>query len=109
MTPTDVERIEAFLATIKAEWRSSPDGLHWHRFFQLLEKHANERDDRPPPPFILSGSGSSNATKLERLGEQLRWAAARGCLDNALEYLGALPVQHWNAGNPDRWHMHSIF
>lgn len=104
----DEERIGAFLAAVKAEWRSSPDGIHWHRFFEFLERHARGPEDGPPRPFILSGSSSSCASKHRQLEAQLLWASQRGCLDEALALLEGLPPNHWNSSLPHRWHKHSF-
>lgn len=107
MIPADRLRIDEYLAALKAEWRSSPEGIYWHRFFELLQSYAQA--DGPPRPFILSGSASSNASKLVRLGEQLEWAAQHGCLDEALNYLGGVDRAHWSSCLPVRWDKHSYF
>lgn len=107
MTEADARRIEAYLASLQAEWRSSPAGLDWHRLVKLLDAHSSNPDDQPPPPFILAASGESNASKLHRLGEQLRWAAEHGCLDAALTFLDNVPLEKWNTGGPHRWNKSS--
>jgi hypothetical protein len=109
VTEADAQRIEEYLASLKVEWRSSPSGLQWHRLLELLEAHSSSADDRPPPPFILAASGESNASKLYRLGEQLRWAAEHSCLDVALTYLDTVPLEHWNIGAPGRWDRSSYY
>jgi hypothetical protein len=107
LTPADKQRIDDYLGGLKAEWRSSPEGIYWHRFFELLRSHA--QPDEPPRPFILAGSASSNASKLARLGEQLEWAAQHGCLDEALNYLGSVDRVHWSSCLPEHWDKHSHF
>lgn len=108
MTTGDRQRIDDFLAALKSEWRSSPEGIYWHRLWELLKTHASAEDE-PPKPFILSASASSNASKLRRLGEQLEWAANHGCLDAAFQYLSGVDRGYWSSCLPERWDRHSYY
>ena len=105
----DRERINAYLAGLKSEWRSSPQGIYWLRLWELLNQHARANENEPPKPFILSGSASSNASKLARLGEQLEWASEHSCLDEALLYLSGVDREFWSCCLPERWDKHSYF
>jgi hypothetical protein len=92
----DLERIESFLGEIRRDDRSSPDGKHWHQFYQLLSRHASD-GRQPPMPHILAASGESNDAKFTRLREQLLWASEQRCLDEALSFLANLDPVHWNS------------
>jgi hypothetical protein len=97
-------RIREFAAGLEREGRSSPHGAHWHTFHQKIIALAPAAATPPPPPLILAASGESNASKLRRLVEHLRWAATNGILDEAIALLEALPRADWNSGNAERWH-----
>jgi hypothetical protein len=100
-----LDEIEEYLTSLKATGRSSPGGIHWHRFVEALRGRVGARAIEPPlPPLILAAASESNASKLYRLGEQLRWAAAHGVLADALALLEAVPRDGWNRGSAETWH-----
>jgi hypothetical protein len=99
--------IEQYLRQIKAQGQSSPAGMHWNDFFNFLCSKQKPGQKKPPVPFILAASGESNASKHRRLAEQLVWAEAAGCIDEALACLGAIPIENWNTGSPERWNKES--
>jgi hypothetical protein len=90
-----------YLATLRDEHRPAPWGIQWHEFFVFLESRGI--GSRPPVPLILGGSGASARTKLERLSQQLEWAEQNGCLEEALGYLGKIPLKDWNSCTPQNW------
>jgi len=96
-------RIEPLLATLKASGRSSPKGIHWHRFVELLRANKQPGQSDPPPPFILGASGESDAKKHTQLGRQLEWAFENGCLDEAIRYLESVPADQWNSSPVELW------
>ncbi len=99
--------IETCLGTLKAQGRSSPGGLHWQRFYELLLGHRGQGHGDPPVPLILAASGESDASKHNRLGDQLRWAEQSGCLTEAIRFLTVLPAENWNVGALANWHQDS--
>jgi hypothetical protein len=96
-------RISGYLATLKQQGRSSPAGIPWHRFFEMLCAHKRADGSNPPVPLILAASGASNANKHERLGAQLDWARENDCLEQAMAALTAIPPEQWNAAPSERW------
>lgn len=100
----DGEVIETFLARLKAEGRSSPAGSDWHEFWQWLNEHKPAGLDKPPVPLILAAAGASNASKHQRLRDQMRWAANHGLTDGPMKWLEALPRDRWNTGPVESWH-----
>ncbi len=100
---SDEARKKEFLAKIKKDGRSSPAGLHWAKFTDLLYEHRKDESDRPPVSLILAASSESNQSKHERLSEQLSWAISRNCLDAALAFLEKLPEESWNNGSLETW------
>jgi hypothetical protein len=97
--------IKEFLDRIKAEGRSSPAGMHWMAFHDLLTRHASRiGTEAPPMPLILAASGEADNTKHRRLREQLRWALEHGVLAEALQFLNALRPDQWNWGTAENWH-----
>lgn len=98
-------RIEQFLVALKANGRSSPKD--WHRFHLFLERKKQPGQKAPPVPLILAASGESNAFKHGRLADQLIWADEHGCLDEAMDYLTAIPLDDWNSCAPEKWHQNS--
>jgi len=96
-------RIAAFLATIKAEGRSSPAGMHWQKFHDLLVTHRQSGHGEPPRPLILAAASESDATKHYRLAKQLEWAGTNQCLDAALAFLDDLPRENWNTSSREHW------
>ena len=98
------EKKQEFLARIKSEGRSSPVGKHWDDFHALLRNHQEVRvTDKPPVPLILAASGASDRAKHQRLSDQLDWAIANECLDEAIAFLEKLEIDKWNHGTPDNW------
>lgn len=93
--------VQAFLDALKADGRSSP--AYWLQFYEFLQARKRTKQSEPPVPLILGASGASDATKHERLSEQLLWAHENGCIDDALRYLRALPVEQWNSCSPEFW------
>lgn len=102
MSPPKI-RIDEFLALLKAEGRSSPAGMHWQEFYNLLARHDQSGLSRPPPPLILAAASEPESSKHERLGAQLEWAAANNCLDFALAFLRGLPPESWNRSALAEW------
>lgn len=100
---TDWSTTEVWLARIRSQHRSSPEGYAWHQFWQWLSEAARNGTGKPPMPFILAASCESAASKFGRLREQLRWAHDRGILADALRWLDARPMEEWNTCPPDRW------
>ena len=98
-------QIETFLANLKEEGRSSP--CDWHKFHQFLVSKKLPDQPSPPVPLILAASDESNATKHNRLGEQLKWALANLCLEEAISYLEAIHPTQWNQCNIEDWHKDS--
>jgi hypothetical protein len=93
-----------FMDELRQRGRSSPAGRHWHDFTVAIVKRAQPGDDsRPPPPLILAASDASNASKYQRLSEQLAWAERHGVLPEALAFLSALAEDQWNAGSVEDW------
>lgn len=104
------DAVDEFLGRIKAEGRSSPNGQYWDSFYKLLCRHADRgKESRPPAPLILAASGESSSVKHQRLEEQLRWAAARGILPEALQFLANLQPDQWNCGAAADWHRESYW
>ena len=102
------DRLQAFLNKIKAENRSSP--YAWHDFYTYLKGFkTNELDVDPIVPLILAASGASNAEKYQRLSAQLQWAKDRKKLDQAIDWLEALPIADWNYCSSDKWQKSSYF
>ena len=101
----DEAPIESFMDRIKADGRSSPTGIHWKSFHDLLCRQAVRLGaKRPPVPLILAASGEASSSKHQRLGEQLRWAQANGVLAEALEFLHQLQPDHWNQVATADWY-----
>jgi hypothetical protein len=97
--------IDDFLERIKTEGRSSPAGMHWMAFHELLCSHAGAVGaNRPPMPLILAASGEADSTKHQRLAEQLHWAQANGALTEALQFLSDLAPDRWTRGTAENWH-----
>jgi hypothetical protein len=97
-------RINALLERAKAEGRSSPSGLSWAQFHELLCSHMRSAEGmKPPMPLILAASGESNSVKHQRLAEQLHWAQANGCLAESLQFLNDLEPEQWNQGRAESW------
>lgn len=100
-----MDAIDAYLAGLKATGRSSPGGIHWHNFVEALRELVGAGATEPLlPPLILAAASESNASKIYRLGEHLRWAAAHGVLTDALALLEAVPRDGWNRGSAESWH-----
>lgn len=97
--------IAYFLASIKAEGRSSP--CDWHQFHQFLTSKKLPGQPLPPVPLILAASSEANATKHRRLGEQLNWAMANSCFDEAISYLKSISPDDWNTCSIDDWYKDS--
>lgn len=95
--------IEGFIASTKAEGRSSPEGFAWHEYWEWLESVAPRGAGKPPVPLILGASGESDAAKHFRLSEQLYWAAKHGLLPQALDKLKTIPSDKGNSSPTDRW------
>jgi len=103
-------RIERLLSTLKAEGRSSPDGIHWQQFFEFLKgKKQAVSKENPPVPLILAASGESNASKHRRLASQLAWAMENDCLEEAIHYLQNIPTSCWNSGPVNQWEQDSYW
>jgi hypothetical protein len=101
----DEALISNFLERIASEGRSSPAGLHWATFHELLCSHVSRiGTGRPPMPLILAASGEANSSKHQRLAEQLQWARANGVLTEALRFLEGLRPDQWNRGTTEDWH-----
>lgn len=100
---SDQHDIETFLERIKSEGRSSPAGIHWHKFYEHLQSRKLPGSVDPPVPMILAASGESNASKHHRLSQQLQWALQNECLGDAITYLEELGADCWNLGTEDRW------
>jgi hypothetical protein len=98
---TTEPRITSFLDSLKSEGRSSPSD--WNRFYQFLAAKKIPNQKSPPVPLILGASGESDASKHRRLGDQLRWAAANNCLDDAIHYLEQVPIEQWNSSQAKDW------
>ena len=97
-------RIDSLLQRTKAEGRSSPSGLSWAKFHELLCGYMGSVEaTRPPMPLILAASGESNSAKHQRLKEQLQWAQANACLKEALQFLNHLEPEQWNQGALEKW------
>ena len=99
-----IERIDAFLIQIKSEGRSSPTGRHWQDFGKWLEKQEPNQIEKPPMPLILAASGASDATKHDRLREQLLFAERNGFLLGAIKWLNDLESDSWNHSSESNWH-----
>lgn len=98
------QRKRKFLARIKSKGLSSPAGVHWKEFHELLTRHRVSVDSTMPPvPFILAASGESNRSKHQRLSVQLDWAIANHCFDEAIDFLDGFDDDDWNSGTQDEW------
>ncbi|MBP1475396.1 hypothetical protein J7I44_13870 [Frateuria sp. MAH-13] len=94
-----------FLKSIRSDNRSSPAGMHWENFRKHLVRSAKlEAKFKLPNPLILGGDIASHAEKHLRLSEQLDWAEAHDCLDDALAFLSSLPPAAWNVSSGADWH-----
>jgi hypothetical protein len=51
----------------------------------------------------LAASGASDATKHDRLREQLLFAERHGFSIEAIDWLTALPHNDWNHGSEGNW------
>jgi hypothetical protein len=102
MSITD-PRIDQFLSDLRVGGRSSPAGIHWQHFHELLQAKRRAGHGNPPLPLILAASGESDGSKHRRLSSQLQWALENGSLDDALKYLQRLPVEHWNSCASEQW------
>jgi len=99
--------IEVFLGSLKEQGRSSPAGMHWQRFYEFLQAKRRQDQGKPPVPLILAASGESDASKHRRLGDQLHWAEANGCLNEALRCLTDMPSEDWNTYPLAQWNQDS--
>jgi hypothetical protein len=99
--------IGAFLGALKEQGRSSPAGMHWQRFYEFLLAKRRQDQGKPPVPLILAASGESDASKHRRLGDQLHWAEANGCLNEALRCLTDMPAEDWNTCPLAQWNQDS--
>ncbi|MBI4319598.1 MAG: hypothetical protein HY675_14005 [Chloroflexi bacterium] len=102
MSAADPRAVQ-FLTAIKADGRSSPAGIHWHRFYEFLQAKKRMSPTKLPLPLILAASGESNGSKHRRLASQLEWAIENNCLDDAIHYLEGMPRDQWNTGSLDQW------
>ena len=100
---TSLEKVDTFLSEIQSERRSSPSGRHWHDFWKWLEKKVPNQIEKPPMPLILAASGASDASKHDRLREQLLFAEHHGFSLEAIDWLTALPLDDWNHGSDGNW------
>ena len=96
-------QIDQMLITWKAQGLSSPAGMYWQRFYDLLRSKKQQEGSGPPVPLILAASGESNGAKQRRLASQLEWAIENGCFEEATIYLNELPACKWNSGSLDKW------
>lgn len=94
-------RIEEFLGALKADGRSSP--TNWDQFFLFLKTKRQAGKKDPPVPLILAASMEADATKHNRLSDQLYWSRENDCLDEALHYLKDIPNKDWNSSPLDQW------
>jgi hypothetical protein len=97
------ERITLFLAHINAEGRSSPAGMHWQKFHDLLIKQRQIGQGEHPTPLIWAVASESDASKHDCLANQLEWAEAHGCPDAAVAFLDKLPPENWNTSSLAQW------
>lgn len=95
------EKRDDFLAALKASCRSSPQDWNGFHLFLMSKKLSGQKN--PPVPLILAASCESNATKHDRLTAQLLWAEENRCLEEALQYLKAIPNEEWNSCSPGNW------
>ncbi len=98
-------RIQQLLDAVKADEHSRPAGLHWQRFYEVLCAKSKTPGSKPPVPLILAASAEPESTKHRRLASQLQWALDNGCLDEAIDYLEAMPSDHWNSCPVNRWNV----
>ena len=64
----------------------------------MLKQHQRDGDGiKLPVPLILAASGESDRSKHQRLSDQLDWAIANGCFDEAIEFLENLDENKWNS------------
>ena len=96
------DAISAYLQEKRNAGLSSPAGMHWHKFYLMLEPHGID-GDQPLAPLILAASIASDDEKHIRLEEQLQWAADHQCLKEAMNFLEQIPNQNWNSSPPDKW------
>ena len=93
-----------FLDSIRSDNRSCPTGVHWEIFRKLLVRSAKtDARYKLPNPLILGDDITSYADKHRRLSEQLDWAEAHGCLDEALTFLARLPLDAWSTSDGSDW------
>lgn len=102
MSPRDPQVVD-YLAGLKRERRSSPEGIAWQRFFERLCTLKRPDADAPPVPLIFAASNESNSAKHRRLVAQLEWAGENGCLEEALRALRSIPSAQWSTGSLQRW------
>lgn len=98
------ESVKEFLDRIRQEGRSSPAGMYWDDFYNLLRRRAEAVGvAKPPVPLILAAAGESDSSKHRRLADQLAWAEANGVLPEALTFLAALSAEKWNHSSAEDW------
>ena len=86
--------------------KCSPIALAWKEFHKFLQKHqtsTGHSNEKIPNPLILGGDIANGNEKLERLGEQLKYAENYGILDDALHYLESLSRRDWAFCKDEDW------
>lgn len=95
LAPIEVSLYEV-MAEIRKHNRVCPQPTRWLEFYRILQDAAAGAR-LPPPP--LSGSAWAATPSLAKrmcLREQIEWAATRGCLQPAYEFIRALPDSDWH-------------
>ena len=94
------ETAETLVERLSVE-RRFLETANWQRFHLFLT--SLDAEEPIPQPLILAANYASPASKLARLGEQLRWAERNGVFAQAAGYLDCLPGEQWSHCGEERW------
>ena len=91
------ESIQELLEFSTANGRVCPQPIRWNEIWEMLPDRERAGGGwRPSLPLILGAWWyASVAEKRQRLQEHLEYAAVKGILDRAGEFLRALPEDQW--------------
>ena len=94
-------RIDSFMDELRSRGRACP--ADWSTFQHVLSGFQKPGGAKPPVPMILAASAEAPSSKHRRLKQQLLWAEAHHCLDEALSFLEALPDDGWEVSSEQGW------
>jgi hypothetical protein len=88
--------VDAVLAELRRDNRVCPQPAQWLEFFGVLVAAA-EGARLPAPPLVGSAWAATPAlAKRMCFLEQVEWAAAQGCLQQAWDFLRGLSEGEWH-------------